>query len=125
LITDIGESGRKMNRPGLQRLLSLIAEGNVQCVLVSRLDRLTRSQEDFARLLERFDRHGVVLVSVDKCFDSRSSAGRSFTSIMPGFAKFGSGSVCYHGTGPRKDNGQQSTNRYTVILGKTTIPRPT
>jgi DNA invertase Pin-like site-specific DNA recombinase len=88
LITDIGESGRNMNRPGLQRMLSLIAGENVQCVLVSRLDRLTRSQEDFARLLERLDLHGVSLVSVEESFDSRSREGRSFMSIMAGLAKF-------------------------------------
>jgi DNA invertase Pin-like site-specific DNA recombinase len=71
LITDIGESGRNMNRPGLQRMLSLIAAGKVQCVVVTRFDRLTRSQANFARLLERLDRQGVSLVSVDGTFDSR------------------------------------------------------
>ena len=66
LIADTGESGRNMNRPGLQRMLSLIAGGNVQYVLVTSFDRLTRSHEDFARLLERLDLHGVALVSVDE-----------------------------------------------------------
>jgi site-specific DNA recombinase len=88
LITDVGESGRNMNRPGLRRMLSLIAAGNVQCVLVTSLDRLTRSQEDIGRLLELLDHHGVLLVSIDESFDSRSLAGRSFMSIMSGLAEF-------------------------------------
>ena len=87
LITDTGESGRNMNRPGLQRMLSLIAGGNVQYVLVTSFDSLTRSHEDFARLLERFDLHGVALVSIDESFDSRSCAGRLFMKIMAGLGK--------------------------------------
>ncbi len=89
LITDTGESGRNMNRPGLQRMLSLIAGGNVQYVLVTSFDRLTRSHEDFARLLERLDLHGVALVSVEESFDSRSRSGRSFVNIMAGLGKSG------------------------------------
>src|SRR2546430_3275328 len=61
LITDTGESARNMNRPGLRRMLSLIAGGNVQRVLVTRLDRLTRSHEDFAQLLERLDPYCAAL----------------------------------------------------------------
>ena len=87
LITDTGESGRNMNRPGLQRMLSLIAGGNVQYVLVTSFDRLTRSHEDFARLLERLDLHGVALVSIDESFDSRSRAGRSFMNVMARLGK--------------------------------------
>ena len=89
LITDTGESGRNMNRPGLQRMLSLIAGGNVQYVLVTSFDRLTRSQGDFARLLKRLDRRGVALVSVEESFDSRSRSGRSFVNIMAGLGKSG------------------------------------
>ena len=88
LITDTGESGRNMNRPGLQRMLSLIAGGNVQYVLVTSFDRLTRSHEDFARLLERLDLHGVALVSIYESFDSRSCAGRPFMNIVAGLAEF-------------------------------------
>ena len=78
LIADSGASGMNLNRPGLQRMLSLIAAGNVQCLLITRLDRLTRSHEDLARLLELLDRHGVALVSFEESFDSRSrSDGRS------------------------------------------------
>jgi len=87
LITDTGESGMNMNRPGLQRMLSLIAGGNVKWVLVTSFDRLTRSHEDFARLLERLDLHGVALVSIDESFDSRSCAGRLFMNIMAGLGK--------------------------------------
>ena len=88
LIADTGQSGRNLNRPGLQRMLLLIAAGKVQCVVVTRFDRLTRSQEDFVRLLEQLDRHGVSLVSVEASFDSRSRADRSFMNIMVGLAKF-------------------------------------
>jgi DNA invertase Pin-like site-specific DNA recombinase len=88
LIADTGASGRNMNRPGLQRMLSLIATGNVHCVLVTSLDRLTRSNKDFARLLERLDRHGVSLVFIDDSFDSCSCGARSFMNIMAGLAKF-------------------------------------
>ena len=89
LIADTGESGMNMNRPGLQRMLSLIAGGNVKYVLVTSFDRLTRSHEDFARLLERLDLHGVALVSIDDSFDSRSCAGRLFMNIMAGLGKSG------------------------------------
>ena len=88
LIADTGASGQNMNRPGLQRMLLLIAAGDVQRVLVTSLDRLTRSQGDLARLLKRLDRHGVSLVSIDDSFDLRSRKGRSFMNIMAGLAKF-------------------------------------
>src|SRR5947209_17440270 len=63
LITDTGESGMNMNRPGLQRMLSLIAVGNVQYVLVTSLDRFERCQEDFAHLRVSLDLHGDTMVT--------------------------------------------------------------
>jgi DNA invertase Pin-like site-specific DNA recombinase len=53
-----------MNRPGLQRVLSLVNDGKVQAVIIAKLDRLTRSVKDLCTLLEVFDKRGVALISV-------------------------------------------------------------
>jgi len=63
IITDGGESGGDMQRPGLHSLLMLVDQRRVSVVLISRLDRLTRSVKDLGILLERFERRGVTLMS--------------------------------------------------------------
>lgn len=82
LITEGGESAKNMNRPGLQRLLSLVDSGRVQTVIIAKLDRLTRSVRDLADLLERFERRNVALVSVAESLDTGSAAGRLVLNIM-------------------------------------------
>jgi site-specific DNA recombinase len=82
LIVDGGESAKNLNRPGMERLLSLVNEGKVQTVIIAKLDRLTRSVKDLAELLERFQRRGVSLVSVAESLDTGSAAGRLVINIM-------------------------------------------
>src|SRR2546423_9982982 len=80
LIVDGGESAKNLNRPGMERLLSLVDAGKVQTVIIAKLDRLTRSVKDLAELLERFQRRGVSLVSVAGTLDTGSAAGRLVVS---------------------------------------------
>ena len=76
LYDDGGFSGGNMERPALQRLLADIAAGRVDVVVVYKVDRLTRSLADFARLVEIFDAQGVSFVSVTQQFNTTSSMGR-------------------------------------------------
>src|ERR1017187_7332692 len=82
VIIDAGESAKSLNRPGMARLLSMVDAGEVDTVIISKLDRLTRSVKDLAELLERFTRRGVSLVSVADSLDTRSAAGRLVLNIM-------------------------------------------
>src|SRR5580693_9149829 len=71
-----GFSGGSLERPGLQRLLADIRAGRIDIVVVYKVDRLTRSLTDFARLVEIFDGEGVSFVSVTQQFNTTSSMGR-------------------------------------------------
>jgi DNA invertase Pin-like site-specific DNA recombinase len=82
IIVDGGESAKSLNRPGMVRLLALVDSGDVQAVIVARLDRLTRSVKDLCTLLERFERRGVALISVAESLDTGSAAGRLVLNIM-------------------------------------------
>src|SRR3979490_1373049 len=82
LIIDGGESAKNLNRPGMERLLTLVDERKVDAVIIAKLDRLTRSVKDLAELLERFQRRGVSLVSVAESLDTGSAAGRLVINIM-------------------------------------------
>ena len=82
VIVDAGESAKSLNRPGMERLLSLVDAGAVDTVIIAKLDRLTRSVADLAELLKRFERRGVSLVSVADSLDTRSAAGRLVLNIM-------------------------------------------
>jgi site-specific DNA recombinase len=82
IIVEAGESAKSLNRPGMQRLLALIDSGEVQTVIVAKLDRLTRSVKDLCELLERFERRGVALISVAESLDTGSAAGRLVLNIM-------------------------------------------
>jgi site-specific DNA recombinase len=82
MIVDAGESAKSLNRPGMARLLSLVDAGAVDTVIIAKLDRLTRSVKDLAELLERFNRHGVSLVSVAESLDTGTAAGRLVLNIM-------------------------------------------
>ena len=76
------ESAKSLNRPGMERLLSLVDAGAVNTVIIAKLDRLTRSVKDLAELLERFTRRGVSLVSVAESLDTGTAAGRLVLNIM-------------------------------------------
>ncbi len=82
LIIDAGESAKSLNRPGMARLMALVNAGAVDAVIVSKLDRLTRSVKDLAELLERFNRRGVSLVSVAESLDTGTAAGRLVLNVM-------------------------------------------
>ena len=73
---DGGFTGGNMERPALQRLLADIRAGQIDCVVTYKVDRLSRSLLDFARMMETFERHGVSFVSITQQFNSATSMGR-------------------------------------------------
>ncbi|MCG3198731.1 MAG: hypothetical protein GHCLOJNM_03236 [bacterium] len=85
---DAGASGKDTNRPGLQEVLSLVRSRKVEAVIVLKLDRLTRSQQDLFSLLSTFKRYGVRLVSVHESLDTDSAAGRFFLSMLGAIAEW-------------------------------------
>ncbi len=85
---DGGFSGGSMERPALQQLLAAIREKRIDIVVVYKVDRLTRSLTDFARLVELFDQHGVSFVSVTQSFNTTSSMGRLTLNVLLSFAQF-------------------------------------
>jgi DNA invertase Pin-like site-specific DNA recombinase len=82
VIVDGGESAKNLNRPGLQRLLTLVDSGKVEAVIIAKLDRLTRSVKDLCSLLELFEKRSVALISVAESLDTASAAGRLVITIM-------------------------------------------
>jgi DNA invertase Pin-like site-specific DNA recombinase len=85
---DGGISGGTLDRPAVQRLMEDIEDGLVDVVVVYKIDRLSRSLADFARLVEVFDRNGVTFVSVTQSFNTTSSMGRLTLNILLSFAQF-------------------------------------
>ncbi len=85
---DGGFSGGSMERPGLKRLLSDIHAELIDTVVVYKVDRLTRSLTDFARMVEVFDTKGVSFVSVTQSFNTTSSMGRLTLNVLLSFAQF-------------------------------------
>ena len=85
---DGGFSGGSMHRPALQRLLADITAGKIDCVLVHRVDRLSRSLLDFAKMMEIFDKHQVAFVSITQQFNSATSMGRLVLNVLLSFAQF-------------------------------------
>ncbi len=85
---DGGESGGTLERPALTRLLSEIDAGRIGMVVVYKIDRLTRSLADFARLVERFEASGCSFVSVTQAFNTASSMGRLTLNVLLSFAQF-------------------------------------
>lgn len=85
---DGGFSGGNVERPGLQRLMADIRLGKVKVVVVYKVDRLTRSLADFAKMVELFDAQGVSFVSVTQQFNTTSSMGRLTLNVLLSFAQF-------------------------------------
>jgi site-specific DNA recombinase len=81
-------SGASLDRPALQQLLADVRSGKIDIVLVYKVDRLTRSLADFAKLIELFDAHGVSFVSVTQSFNTSSSMGRLTLNVLLSFAQF-------------------------------------
>lgn len=88
LYDDGGLSGGTMERPALQRLLADIKAGRVQTVVVYKVDRLTRSLSDFAKIVDVFDAHGASFVSVTQQFNTTTSMGRLTLNVLLSFAQF-------------------------------------
>jgi DNA invertase Pin-like site-specific DNA recombinase len=88
LYDDGGFSGRNIGRPALTELLADIKAGKVNIVVVYKIDRLTRSLMDFAKLVEIFDGHGVTFVSVTQSFNTTTSMGRLTLNVLLSFAQF-------------------------------------
>src|SRR5262245_57908429 len=85
---DGGCTGGNMDRPALTRLLVDIQAGRVDCIVIYKLDRLTRSLLDFARIMELFDKHRVSFVSVTQLVNSATSMGRLMLNVLLSFAQF-------------------------------------
>ena len=85
---DGGYSGGTMDRPGLRQLLADIRAHKVDTVVVYKVDRLTRSLADFAKIVEVFDTHGVSFVSVTQQFNTTTSMGRLMLNMLLSFAQF-------------------------------------
>ena len=85
---DGGFTGANMDRPAMRRLLADIEAGKIDCVVVYKVDRLSRSLLDFARIMETFDRHNVSFVSVTQAFNTASSMGRLILNVLLSFAQF-------------------------------------
>jgi len=85
---DGGFSGGTLERPALQRLITDIEAGRVDVVVVYKIDRLSRSLMDFAKLVEVFDRNNVTFVSVTQSFNTTTSMGRLTLNILLSFAQF-------------------------------------
>jgi site-specific DNA recombinase len=79
---DGGLSGASLERPALQQLLAEVREGRVDVIVVYKVDRLTRSLADFAKLVEEFDAHEVSFVSVTQSFNTTSSMGRLTLNVL-------------------------------------------
>src|SRR5450756_490250 len=85
---DGGYSGGTMERPALQKLLQDVEAKKVNVIVVYKVDRLTRSLADFARIVEALDGHGVSFVSVTQQFNTTSSMGRLTLNVLLSFAQF-------------------------------------
>lgn len=85
---DGGFTGANIDRPALQKLISDIKDGQIDCVVVYKVDRLSRSLLDFVQLLELFEKHNVAFVSVTQAFNTNTSMGRLTLNVLLSFAQF-------------------------------------
>jgi site-specific DNA recombinase len=85
---DGGLSGGTLERPALKRLLADVADGGIDIIVVYKVDRLTRSLFDFAKLVETFDKAGTSFVSVTQSFNTTTSMGRLTLNMLLSFAQF-------------------------------------
>lgn len=85
---DGGFSGGNTNRPALKRLLADVEDGRIDVVVVYKIDRLSRSLSDFAKIIDLFDAKGVTFVSVTQQFNTTTSMGRLMLNVLLSFAQF-------------------------------------
>ena len=81
-------SGATMERPALQRLIPDIETGRIDCVVIYKIDRLSRSLGDFTRMMEFFKEHNVTMVSVTQAFNTNTSSGTLMTNLLMTFASY-------------------------------------
>jgi site-specific DNA recombinase len=86
--SDGGYTGANIDRPGVRQLLADIEVGKVDCVVVYKVDRLSRSLIDFSKMMELFEKHGVCFVSITQQFNTNTSLGRLTLNILLSFAQF-------------------------------------
>lgn len=86
--SDGGFTGANMERPALQRLLADVEAGRIDVILTYKIDRLSRSLLDFARLMELFEQHNVSFVSVTQSFDSSTPMGRLTVNVLMSFSQY-------------------------------------
>ena len=82
VVEDAGASGKSLKRPGMARVLKAVEDGEVEVVVVAKLDRATRSVRDLGELLERLNRSKVALASVSEHFDTGTAAGRMIVGML-------------------------------------------
>jgi site-specific DNA recombinase len=82
VVQDEGYSAKSLDRPGMQHLLAMAEAGQVQVVVVTKLDRLTRSVADLDRLLKLFDKMSVALVSLQESLDATTATGRLMMNLL-------------------------------------------
>ena len=96
VVSDPGASAKSLDRPGLTRVLALLDSGEVEGVVVAKLDRLTRSVADLARLLDGYfgERAGKQLFSVSDSIDTRTAAGRLVLNVLMSVAQWERETIC-------------------------------
>jgi site-specific DNA recombinase len=92
-MTDDGFSGASVDRPAMQRLLSLIRAGEVEAVLTTKLDRLSRSLRDVLDLLDLCESTGTALVSASEALDTSSAVGKMLIHLLASFGEFERGRI--------------------------------
>jgi site-specific DNA recombinase len=85
---DGGYSGASLDRPALQALVDAVGQRQIDVIVVYKVDRLTRSLADFAKLVELFDTHGVSFISITQSFNTTTSMGRLTLNMLLSFAQF-------------------------------------
>jgi len=113
VVRDDGYSGRDADRPGLRQALDLIADGQAGGLVVSKLDRLSRSVVDFGTLLDWFQRAGAALVALDMGIDTSTPNGRMVANVMMSVAEW-----------EREIIGQRTRDALAVAAAKGRRPAP-
>ncbi len=88
VIIDDGQSAKSLDRPGMAKLLALIRKRQTDCVVIAKLDRITRSVRDLGELVELFQRSGVEFASVADNIDTSTAAGRLVLNVMASVAQW-------------------------------------
>jgi site-specific DNA recombinase len=109
---DGGFSGGNMDRPALKKLLADIEAGRIDIVVVYKIDRLSRSLADFAKMVEVFDKHDTSFVSVTQHFNTKDSMGRLTLNILLSFAQF-----------EREVTGERIRDKFAASKKKATVLR--